>query len=403
MKTDEWKKTLTVVSNFVYVALASALSNSVQQFILYPAIERQVGEARYGEILVFITITNVCGLSFGGAAMGAYLTSRRQYRTRPGDFFCVLAVICTAVCGVSLAAVHGYLESPLEGIFLLLLIVLRIYYGYAFVDFQLTQDYLHYLMFEGIACCVDLCCLPLFYLTGFWLVLLLPGTAAALLYVWRRGRIFRHVGQRSENFRLAARDTATLSGAYLMDFGTQNADRFLLLPLMGGTSVTYYYVASLLSKTLALVSGPIQSLILGYFSGKSDPLGRKAFLAVNSLLLVGASVFFGGVVLLGPWLLGLPFLYPDLVEAVRPYLPLASAAQLLLITSSIIITIDLLVAPKRMQMLVQGTYMAVYVLLVFPFTLHSGLAGFVAASCVAAAVRYIVAVSIGWYYTAKKA
>lgn len=391
-----WKQRLLIARSFLCIMAASLMSNFVLQFFLYPAIERQTGEARYGEILVFITIANVCGLAFGGAANGAYLTSRRYYQANPGDFFCVLTGICAAASVAAVAAVHSYLTGWVEGVCLMLLITLTVYKSYSFVEFQLKKDYSHYLLFVSIIASTEVACLPLFYLTQQWPVLLLPGMAVGIAYVCLRGEIYRRPTVRSEHFGRAARDTVTLSGAYLLDFGAQNADRFLLLPLLGGTAVTHYYVASLFSKTLSMVTGPVKNLILGYLSDQKEPFDCKSFLLINLLLLFGSAIFFGGVVLLGPWMLRLPFLYPDLVESVRSYIPLASAAQLLVISSSIVITIDLLVAPKRMQFILQMVYATAYVALTVPFTLYSGLEGFVIASCLAAAIRYAMAVVIGF-------
>lgn len=393
-----WKQRFLIVRDFLCVMAASMLTNLVLQFLLYPAIERQVGVERYGEILVFITIANVCGLAYGGAASGTYLTSRRHYKAEPGDFFCILMVICAVTSAIAIIAVRQYLTGVLEGLCLALLIFLTVLKHYSLVDFQLKKDYAHYLLFVIIIAVVEIICLLLFVFVKWWPVLLLPGTVAGLAYVVLRGTIYRNVTQRSENFGRAAQDTVTLSGAYLLNYGTQQADRILLLPLLGGTAVTYYYVASLFSKLLSMITGPINNLILAYLADVKTPLNRKRFLLINGLIAVATVVFLGGVVLLGPWVLSFPFLYPDLVDAVRVYLPLASLGQLLVIGSSILITIDLLVAPKKMQLFLQGAYMIVYIALTIPFSMHSGLDGFVMASLLAGIVRYITAFGVGWKY-----
>lgn len=393
---EYWKKRWPVARNFICAVLASALSNFVLQFFLYPAIEDRMGAARYGEILVFITIANVCALSFGGAANAACLTSRSSYTAKTGDFFTILAGICAVVSVAAAILVRGYFTGPAEAVCVVLLIVLTTFQNYSFLEFQLRKDYTKYFLFTALIAGCQVACLPLFHQTGSWGVLLLPGIAAGLLYVWKTGRIYRHVTDHSANMGRAARDTLTLSGSYLLDYGAQNADRFLLLPLLGGTAVTYYYVASLFSKTLSMISGPVNNLILGYLSDKKNPLTRRRFGAIAVLLAAGALLFLGAVVWLGPWLLGLPFLYPDLVAAVRPYIFWASLAQLTLIASSTLITIDLLVAPHYMQMVLQGVYVVCYFALAIPATLHSGLHGFVLASCMAAVMRGILAFGIGW-------
>lgn len=398
-----WRQQLLIAKNLIYAVLASALMNFVLQFFLYPVIERQAGETRYGEILVMMTIANVCGLAFGSAGCSVYLTSRQRYKSSMGDYFCILAAICVVSSAASVALVRNYLAGPAEALFLAMLITLTVYQNYSFLEFQLRKNYAGYLLFVAITSGVQIACIGLFRLTDQWAVLLLPGMAVGLLYVWRRGRIYRRVTERSENFGRAAKETLSLSGANMLNYGAQNADRFLLLPLMGGTAVTYYYVASLLSKTLSMITGPINNLIVGYLSDKEDPLDRKTYLIISTLILAGCGVFLAAVTVLGPWLLKLPFLYPDLADTVRPYIFLSSVAQMLVIGSSILVTIDLVVAPNRMQMVVQSIYAAVFAAFTVPATIRGGLSGFVAASCAAAAVRWLVSFAIGWKYIGNSA
>lgn len=393
-----WKQRFSIAKNLIYAVLASVLNNFALQFLLYPAIERQVGEERYGEILVFVTIANVCGLSFGGSANTTYLTSRKHYKSSFGDFFIILAVTCAGASALSVFLVRGYLEGPFEALLLALLITLTVYHSYSFLEYQLRKDYSGYFLFMVITVCVSAACIPLLRLTGSWAVLLLPGFAAGIIYVWKTGRIFRGLSERSGNMGRAAKDMTAIGSSYLLNYGAQNADRFLLLPLIDGTAVTYYYVASLFSKTLAMVTGPINNLILSYLSEKNKPLDRKTFSVVTLLIAIVCALFLAAVMLIGPWMLRLPFLYPQLVDSVMPYMLLASLGQLLVIGSSIIVTLDLLVAPNYMQVLLQGLYLAAYVCFTVPLTVMYGLNGFVIATCAAGAVRCVAAFLIGWIY-----
>ena len=91
-----------------------------------------------------------------------------------------------------------------------------------------------------------------------------------------------------------------------------------------------------------------------------------------------------------------------MVDAILWLIPLASIAQLLVIGSSILIVLDLLVAPSSMQVLLQAVYAGFYIVLAIPFTLVMQLKGFVIACCIAAFIRYLTAVIIGWYYLGKQ-
>ena len=77
-------------------------------------------------------------------------------------------------------------------------------------------------------------------------------------------------------------------------------------------------------------------------------------------------------------------------------------AQLLVICSSVIQTLDLVITAGRLQMFMQATYAIAYVVLAVPMTIVWGLEGFVVASCLAAALRYAVAFLVGYRNIPKK-
>lgn len=390
------QKHLDVAKNLIFAVFASALPNFAQQFLLYPAFTRTLGDERTGQVLFFITLANTCAMAFGGACNSTYLLSRKKYAAVSGDFFCCLLLLSGGAVVVCAILSRSYVTGPLEMVLVIALIFLAIFRDYSFVDFQLRKDYSHYFLFSLIISVGYIVFIPLFDLTGIWALAMLPAICMGLLYVWRKGQIYRDPFTRSRHFPDVVKDTSTLSGSYLLKYGAQNADRILLLPLVDGQAVTYYYIASLLSKTMSMLTGPINNLIISYLSQKKEPLSRKTFTAINGLMLLCALVGTLVVSLVSPWLLGLPFLYPDQVDAVRGIIPLTSLAQLLVIGSSVVQTLDLVITGGRLQMTMQATYAVAYVVLAVPMTIVWGLEGFVVASCVAAALRYAVAFLIGY-------
>lgn len=390
------RERMDVAKNLIYAILASMMPNVAQQFLLYPAFTRTLGDERAGQVLFFITLANTCAMAFGGACNSTYLLARKKYPALSGDFFCTLlliSIVSTAVCGV---AFHSYAIGAAELVLVMLLILLSIFRDYSFVDFQLRNDYAHYFLFSLIISAGYVVFIPLFQMTGSWAMTLIPATALGLLYVWWKGNIYRRPFACSRYFPAVMKDTTTLSGSYLLKYGAQNADRILLLPLVNGQAVTYYYIASLFSKTVSMLTGPINNLIISYLSQRKDPVDRKTFTAINLLMLLCTVAGTAVVSLVSPWLLALPFLYPDQVDQVRSIIPLASLAQLLVICSSVIQTLDLVITAGRLQMFMQATYAIVYVVLAVPMTIVWGLDGFVVASCLAAALRYGMAFLIGY-------
>lgn len=394
---------LRVAQDLVYVVFSSALNNAALQFVLYPVFERRLGEERYGEALFLITLANVCGMAIGGSANMTYLTSRKKYKTTSGDFLWILSVLSAITLSVCAFFVIPCVATPVEFILGELLIWVTIFINYSFVDFQLRDDYRGYFIFSLITIAGCIAFLPLFFSTGLWALALVCGNLAGMLYVCVVGRIYKPPFAKSEDRGHVVKATLTLSGSQMINYGMQNIDRFLVLPVLGGTAVTLYYVASLLSKTLSMITGPINTLIIGYLSQKGRKLTGKMYLGINVLLLAGTAVFGAVVVVVSPLVLGLPILYPDLLEKVREWILPASIAQLLVIASSILIALDIVVAPPKMQMVIQSTYAVIYLILAFIMAKTGGLRGFVTASVIAGIIRYLVAFGVGMYYIERQA
>lgn len=387
-----------IIINFVCAALASAIVNFVLQFVLYPSIERTVGEEKYGTVLSFVTLGIVCGLSIGGAANTVYLKSRQKYNAKQGDFFVSLCILSAIACAVCIFFTVKYATGPVEIVFVLVFVLLSIFKDYSYVDFQLKNDYPHYLLYSVIISLGYCVSVPFISKTQNWSFLLI-GPSLGLIYVLLRGNVYKHPFQTSEHFKDSFKSTVTLSGSNLINYATQNLDRLILLPLVNGTAVSYYYVASLISKTLSMITGPVNNLLISYLTRSNKKLSRIVFLKINIIVAFAGAVFYIVCIVLSPKILSISFLYPELTPKIAGIIPAASLSQVLVICSSVVVALDIIVAPEKYQMYIQTVYAVTFLALAFILTKTMKLNGFIIAANVSAAIRYAVSLIIGWLYT----
>ncbi|MBR2278568.1 MAG: hypothetical protein IJ872_05055 [Eubacterium sp.] len=395
------KSNRKVFVNLICAIASMAVFNAVLQFFVYPCIEKTVGEEKYGKILFFITLGIICSLSIGGATSTAFLKSRQRYIPQASDFFSIVLIMSAFACIVSMILSYRYSQNAVELIFVAILVFLYIMYDYSFVDFLQTNDYPRYLLYSLIISAGFVISVPLIFRTKKWEFIII-GFVLGIIYVALRKNIYVNPFKHSNNYKDSFKASVTLSGSYLLNYATQNLDRIILLYLINGTAVSYYYVASLFSKTLSMLTGPTNKLIISYLTNSKKELSRKVFLIINFFIVLGGIVFYAFCVFLSPILLDLPFLYPNLVERIVVYIPLASLSQILIICSSIVVALDLVVAPEKTQMLIQVIYAVSFLVLAIVLTNKNQINGFIIASCAAGILRYIVSIIIGVMFTKKE-
>ena len=62
-------------------------------------------------------------------------------------------------------------------------------------------------------------------------------------------------------------------------------DRLLLLPILGGSAVSVYTVASFAGKSLGVLMTPMAGVLLSYYAQKDYVMTRKTFWKINGSVL----------------------------------------------------------------------------------------------------------------------
>lgn len=387
-------------TDFIWSIAALVTMNGVLQLFVYPLLNRQLGEAEFGNVLYVLGIVAVFAPSVGLAANNIRLVESREKRVLNGDLLLAMLPLL-AVSGVVFFAVcNGYFSSVSDYAFAALLIVLTTLRYYGDVEYRMTLNYKGYFVYYLVLSLGYIIGALLYPLTKSWMLCFLLGEAAVWLLLVVKGHIYKPL-QKSENTVAVSRKVLTLAASYLLVNMVLNLDRVLLQHLIDSSTVTVYYVASLLGKTAALLVGPLNGVVIGHLTkGKTKPITKKSFSLVSLAVLLVGAVLFAGISIVMPVFVKL--LYPDIYSDVLSVSTLANLSQIICFASSLLLTIMLTFCSERWQLAIQLVYAALFLVLSISFTNSGGLQGFVTASLVANTLRLVFTVGAGLAILIKK-
>ena len=309
-----------IVSDSIWSVAGLVIMNVALQFAVYPLWERRLGEAGLGSILYLISLMNVFSVSMGVSVNYARMKRSTGGVTTNTPYLMILGGASLIAFGGAfvVALIGGVALSLIETVIFGLVMCATMWRYYADVEYKLYLNYKSfflYYLFISIGYGVGI---GLFFLTGLWTITLLVGEVFGLAFVLIRGRIFR-VDERTDAAQLLGltKLTIVLFGSEALSTLIFNADRIMLKALLGDVEVTNYYLASLLGKTIALLTVPLSGVVIGYLSKYKGELKVKGMnlitaLSVGAVLLATAACTVGSYIII-------PILYPNQFESIKSY------------------------------------------------------------------------------------
>ncbi len=396
----ERSKTKTIFSNTLYTIGGALVLNGVLQLLVYPRLAAHLGAEANGTVLFIMALVNILGPSIGQALNNSRLVLRRDYPVQNGDYNILILLLSSAGIVVSLimtaSSQNGAAGFLLTGI----LILLTNFRYYGDVEYRLSLDYRSYFVYYLLCGAGYAAGYGIYLLTGNWYVIFIAGEAAALLFVWKCGSIFKPFLNRSAYFKEVSTKGTTLVLSYLITNVALNYDRIFLKAAYGGTEVTEFYVASLIGKTLVLFIAPINTILISYLTKENVRLDRKRFLRFAAAG-AGASVFFFLLCQIGTPLFVRLF-YPALYDAVKPMITIVNLIQILAMLSAYLFIVVLTFTGAKWQLLLQGGHLILTVFLTAVVFREGGILAFAKGLLIANALRIAAVMLLGIVFAGKK-
>ena len=168
---------------------------------------------------------------------------------------------------------------------------------------------------------------------------------------------------------------------------------------IGATAVTVYYLATLVGKTMSLVTGPLNGVLIGYLSRYEGNLSKRAmrWILLGALIAIVACT---GVCVVGGYLM-LLLLYPDQLHMVKEFLFVGSLAQVIYFTTGMVTVILIRFAKKTYQIYINAAFGISFFGVGIPATVLFGIWGFAVAMVIASTTRFAVAMALGFRWVRK--
>jgi len=395
MKNNNKKLLFSASKDFIFSVLALVIYNGVLQLLIYPGLESRVGADAFGTVLYLISAVSIMGAGFGTAASYSRMVARKDRTESNGDYNLFLLIVAGISVIVSLVAlmVLGSLELSLY-IQVLILMIVTVYRYYADVEWRMTIRFKDYFIFFGMVSFGYIIGLLIYPVTKSWAVTLLMGEVFGIIYTFFRGHIFRSPYIKlSDSFKENMRSFWYISASNLVAALILHSDRILLRLVVGGREVTVFYAASLVGKIVAMLTTPLNGVIISYFTNYRIEFNKKKFcmlsVAVLILTIVGAFVFTGVSYLF------VKIMYPDIFEEAVKYFFVANLGQILYFISGSLMVIIMSFSKEKMQLVINLLYGISFVLIVIPLTIINGIAGMAIGLVGVSFLRFLFTTIIG--------
>ncbi len=381
-------------TDFILSVSAVVLFNGIIQFVLYPFLEEQMGAEKFGVVIYLLAIISVVG-AFGNAANYSRMVVSSKRECTNGDYnryFLVVAGIVAVVSAVGLVALKSFTPLYFVGYAALMMLTILRYYGD--VEYRLSGNFKGYFVYYVLIAAGYIAGVLLYRFTGSWLVAMLMGEALAIGFVALKGSIFKPpFFKPSVNRKENTKSVWALVAANLVQTVILNADRILVIFFLGSYEVTVFYVATLVGKIVALVTVPLEGLVISYLTRFEDKLNYKLFLLFSGGTAAVCAVMVGATTLASHILV--PILYPDIYPVASQYFVVANAGQVLFFASTVLITFVLKISGETSQLAMNIIYFIVFALTVIPCIAIWGMWGLAWGIAAANFIRVIFIITYG--------
>lgn len=393
MKSFRTAKFRKIFTDSIISIVALVIMNLALQFVVYPFWKKIYGTDVYGGIVYVMSFVNIFGVAVGSAVNYARMVESGKRDTKGSDYLTVVVTLgALGTLVTSCAAYFGkadmsVCDSLLAGI-LCFLTVLRFYGD---VEYRLRINYKGYFIYYLLISIGYGLGLLLMIGTGIWPLALIPGEAMGLLYVKIKGNVLSNKLFDTGNFfRENLHTMELLIATNLISNLIFNGDRLLLMNLVGAGAVTTYYIASLVGKTMTLITTPLNSVIIGYLARFKGEFNRK-LVGMLFAMTLGAIVFFSLLSVPGSYII-VYFLYRDDLDMVKKYFLIAGAAQVIYFVSNVVTTVLLKLAKADYQLKINVAYGIIFLMLCIPAALLYGITGFCVAILTVNIFRYLISI-----------
>ncbi len=375
--------------------VATAIPIIVLQLFLLPALSHYLSDDQYGLLVTILSLMNMVPSTLGNVLNNIRLIESRELEDgNAQQNFNVILSVMLGVNLVTMAVCTCIYDRGIEIDSLLLTLLVSVFLllrEYFTVAFRIKLNYKNIVASNLIMIAGYGVGFFLFPLTNRWQVIYLLGYGFSLAFIFLKTDLWKEAFQVSSSFRHICLQAVLLTAATFLGRVTTYADKLIIFPVLGGAVVSVYYTATLFGKVVSMAITPISSVILSYLSRanrKNDDIFRLAFFSGLGVCIVG---YFACIAVSRP-VLGL--LYPQFVEQAMQYIWITTGTMVITTLTAIVHPFVLKFFDMKWQILINGSYVAVYVGLALTMLGRWGLHGFCLGALAASLIKLVFMVYI---------
>ena len=367
--------------------------NAVLQIVVTPLLNRLMGAEQLGNLLYITGLVAIICPSVGQALNTSRLVVRRDCEVTNGDYDWLLLIFGAIGSFVALVMSRNSITNMAMAVGVFIMFMLTVFRYYGDVEYRLNLNYRRYFIYYLLIGIGYLAGFGIYYVTGQWVWIYLIGEGAALVFVGITGNVFHNFWNRSRFFSAALSRGFFLMLSYLVTNTTLNIDRLVIRQVLGNEQVTWYYVTSLIGKTLVLLIAPINTIVISYLTKRKERLTRLQY---------GKAALAGGIVSFVFFLacqVGTPLFvwlfYRNLYDSVKGIVTVVNLAQILGLYSAFLFILVLTFTDERWQLGLQLAHFGILLAVSIPVAKMYGLTGFAYASLGANILRVAAVIILG--------
>ena len=389
------KLALNASRDFIFSVCALLIYNGVLQLLIYPGLNDRMGAEAFGTVLYLISIVSVMGAGFGTAGSYSRMVAKKDRAQANGDynlFLAVIALISIPVTLVSLLVLKELKAAVFVQVLVLMIVTVLRYY--ADVEYRMNirfADYFFFFLATSAGYCLGLFLYPY---SSSWVLCLFLGEAFGIIYTIIRGKIFRPpFMELSQYYKENFRSAFIISASNLISALILNSDRIFLRVLVGAREVTVFYTASLIGKIVAMLTTPLNGIIISYFTNYKIRITRKIFAGIGAGLVLVSAVL--ALMCSAVSYIFVKIIYPDVFDEARAYFFLANLGQIMFFLSGSLMVVVLSFTKEKLQLVINIVYVISFAAVVIPGTVLFGLAGMAYGLVIVNLIRLVVTVILG--------
>lgn len=263
---------------------------------------------------------------------------------------------------------------------------------YSLVYFRINLSFKNILIHSIVTSAGYFFGIGVFIFSHNWILIFLVAEIFSLVYLYPSISKFKNELKINNKLFSISKEYLFYMFSNIVNILSMYFDRYILIFLINAQAISYLFVATLLGKILATITVPISGVLLSYFSSYKFKDLNNFFNKMVVSVFTCMFIMYISLMLLTPLIM--PLLYHKVYKSVEDIINIGNLSAILFLGGNFLNTFTLKFVRMESQLLIQYSYLLIYIILSVLFIFSMGLTGFIYATIIANLYRILVIILI---------